>query len=574
MSDTVREIKERLNIVDVVGAYVKLTRAGKYWKGLSPFTKERTPSFFVTPDRGLYHCFSTGKGGDMFTFVEEMESVDFKGALKILADKAGVEIVREASGERDERAEVYAALTAATEYFTEALKHRPDAAAYLTKRGLSAETIRTWRIGYAPKEWRALKETLMSQGYSEATLLKAGLIKRPDAEVGSKKETASYDRFRGRIMFPLFDVSGRVIAFSGRIFDEEPGLQSAKYLNSPEGPLFDKSRALYGIHEAKTGIRTLGFTMLVEGQVDLVLAHQVGYKNTVATSGTALTASHVEILKRYSQNILLSYDGDAAGIRATHRAAELLLPQGMNAKVVALPAGVDPADSIQSDVQVFKDAVKHARTVIDFFVAHILTTVPDLRTQRLEIGSLVLPLVAKIPNALEQSHFVTRIAETLGVEERVVQTELDKIARAGEVGRTPTALQQDPFFAEDQREKLLYGIWRTLADDADERAGMVRELFVDVFGEERFVTRSALGSHEDEAARISASENFFTLYQTRDAQDQFLAELAKEAARSSTKVKEQYDALKRDLRLAEASGDAGRVTELMQALADLSKKLQ
>jgi DNA primase len=568
MSDTVERIKERLSIVDVVQGYVKLTRAGKYWKGSSPFTKEKTPSFFVSPDRGLYHCFSTGKGGDMFTFVEEMESVDFKGALKILADKAGIEIVREAPGVRDERADLYAALQEALLFYESTFERQTEARAYVLGRGLTEATIRSWHIGYAPKDWRPLADHLKSKGFTPEILLKAGLIKRPDTADGATSDRAPYDRFRGRIMFPLFDVSGRVIAFSGRIFEDDAAHPQAKYINSPEGPLFDKSRALYGIHEAKTGIRNLGFSMLVEGQVDLVLAHQLGYKNAVATSGTAVTASHVDILKRYSNNILLSYDGDKAGIRATHRAAELLLPAGLNVKVVALPEGVDPADQIVKDPAVFKEAVKHAQPVIDFFVSHILNTVPDARQRRLDIGTIVLPLIAKIPNALDQSHFVARIAHVLGVQESVVISEIDKV-RPNVPRELATVAQKDPFFADDVREKMLYGIVRTLEDEKDARAATVEAFFVESFGAERLRVRRALGDAEDESARMVASENFFTLYTTRDEQDAVLQEFVQEVVSRGTKVRDEYDALTRELMDAEKSGDTARAAAVLAQLAAL-----
>ncbi len=580
MSDTVQKIKERLSIVDVVAPYVKLTRAGKYWKGLSPFTKEKTPSFFVTPERGLYHCFSTGKGGDMFTFIEEMEGVDFKGALRILAEKAGVEIEREAPGARGERDELYAALAAADDYYRAQLKSRTDAKNYLGKRGIDEAIIHHWHIGYAPKEWHALKDQLVKNGFSESVLERAGLIKKADnSERGARSaEPRSYDRFRGRIMFPIFDASGRVIAFSGRIFPAGGGsasggeaYQEAKYLNSPEGPLFDKSRALYGIHEAKNTIRTLDFSMLVEGQVDLLLAHKAGYRSAVATSGTAFTGLHADILKRYSDNVLIAYDGDAAGVAAAGRAAALLLPRGMNVKVVRLPTGVDPADLIHQDAQKFKEAVKSALPVVDFFIAEVKTSARDERTFKTNVGRVVLPYVALIGNALEQSHFIARIAEAVGATSDAVVTELKKIPP--NPAAAIAGLQNDPFFTNDRGEKLIFGILKTFEDSGDTRAERLRELFTNAFGPERLQVLRHASTAEIEEARIIASENFFVLYPDTEKQNDILVELEAEATERNRVGTTAYEQLKQELKIAEAVGNQQEVARIMAELSTLSKRL-
>lgn len=569
MSDTVEKIKERLTIVDVVQPYLKLTRAGKYWKGLSPFTKEKTPSFFVSPDKGLYHCFSTGKGGDMFTFVQEMESVDFKGALKVLAEKAGVELTQVSRESRDEREQLFAALDAATLFYIAELKKRPDVVAYLTARGLDQVTVDHWKIGYAPKDWRLLKEHLLQKGFSDETLLAAGLVKKPDREDASGSEVKSYDRFRGRILFPIFDASGRVTAFSGRIFEDDPTHPQAKYLNSPEGVLFDKSRALYGIHEAKSGIRTLGFSMLVEGQVDLVLMHQLGYRSAVATSGTSLTASHVEILKRYSLNVLLAYDGDKAGISATYRAALLLLSAGCNVKVVALPLGKDPADMAVHDVADLKERIKHAEPVITFFVTHLRRTVTDDRTRLLEVGRLVLPLVAKVQNALDQEHFIKQIAESISASESALRAELKKLPAEG----STVTQGKNPFFADDARESLLFGLLRTYEDTSHPSAERVRNAFIAEFGSERLATDRARGDGHEEAARIMASENFFMLQSGSDEAEK-LTELLDERRPEMVRIKAEYEALTKALKLAENEHNDVEVERLMTELRTLSKKLE
>lgn len=569
MSDTVSRIKERLSIVDVVSTYVKLTRAGKYWKGLSPFTKEKTPSFFVTPDRGLYHCFSTGKGGDMFTFIEEMEGVDFKGALKILAERAGVPIVHESRESRDEREALYAALEAATQFFESNLAEHADALAYLKKRGIEEKTLKKWRVGYAPKEWRALRTHLESKGFSESSLIGAGLIKRPDGEDSGAEGKQSYDRFRGRLMFPIFDPSGRPIAFSGRIFEDDPAHPQAKYLNSPEGPLFDKSRALYGIHEAKQGIRELGFSMLVEGQVDLILAHQAGYRSCVATSGTAFTASHAEILKRYSDNILLAYDGDTAGVQATYRAARVLLPLRMNVKAVVLPEGKDPADVIKESPHLFKDAVRSAVGPVDFFAQALKSSVTDSHKLMNEIAKAVMPLIVSMDREVDRSFATHRLAELVGISDEQVLLELERFTHDPQKAETAVT---NAFFTEDSREKLLYGILLTFEESGDARARRVEEMFVATYGAERLRAHRAGGELSDDSARVQAYEYFFKFYESSAAQDAFLTELESKAQKSS--LREKFNHTKHELAQAEKAGDTAEAERLVGELDALSKKLE
>lgn len=291
-SDTVQKIKERLSIVDVIAPYVKLTKAGKYYKGLSPFNKEKTPSFYVNTDRQSYFCFSSGQGGDMFTFVEKMEGLDFKGALKVLAEKAGVEIVYEKgakdSGKIDRLRD---AVARAESFFTRSLSEESAAYQYALKRGLTKENIAHWGLGYAPDAWRGLLEELSAAGFSLQELQAAGLVKEADGKSGTW-----YDRFRNRLMFPIRDAAGRTVGFTGRALDPD---NEAKYLNSPETELYKKSEVLFGMDRAKDAIRTRGFAILVEGQFDLLMLHQIGFQNTIALSGTALTPFHLSLIKRY-----------------------------------------------------------------------------------------------------------------------------------------------------------------------------------------------------------------------------------------------------------------------------------
>jgi DNA primase len=433
MNDAVQQIKERLDIVEVVGQYVELKPAGKSLKGKSPFTNERTPSFYVSPERGMYYCFSTNQGGDIFTFIETMEGVDFKGALKILADKAGVELVREDPKKRTERDNQYAAMEAAAVFYEQTLREHDEAIMYLKERGVRGLTAKQWRIGYAPNDWRVGKSALEAKQITTETLRTVGLIK---GEAGKEP----YDVFRDRVMFPIFDSSGRVIAFSGRLL--HPDDNAPKYVNSPESPLFKKSEALYGYHRAKEGIRKMNFSLIVEGQFDVVLAHQAGYHNAVAVSGTALTAHHVALLQRLSNRCVLALDADRAGVAAVKKAATVMLARGMDVKVARLPDGEDPADIIHDDVSRFKSYIGASNHVIEFLLAVLHEQKKDERTYKLQVREEVLPFVALIPNHIDQEHFVGVVAAALDIDKTAIRLELARLIESA--ADTPESVHDTP----------------------------------------------------------------------------------------------------------------------------------
>lgn len=422
MSDAVQQIKDRLNIIDVVSSYVELHKAGKNFKGKSPFTNEKTPSFYVSPERGMYYCFSTSQGGDIFTFIEVMEGVDFKGALKILAEKAGVTLTPLTLEKQSERDRLYDLLEEVTKFYVQELEKNEEALIYLKERGVLPETVTSWRIGFAPGPpeggWRATKEYLTKQGFSLSEMQKAGLIKT----ASDGKEP--YDVFRNRIMFPLFDQSGRVVAFSGRTL--EKGQDIPKYVNSPETELFKKSEILYGYNRAKHGIRELDFSLIVEGQFDVVMSHQAGYSNTVAVSGTALTVNHVQLLERLSTRVVLALDADRAGIAAAKRSADLMLRRGMDVKVASLPEGADPADLVKSDKKLFKQAIGRATHVIEFLLERLLQSNSDVRTLKLKAREEVIPYITLLGNKIDQDHFEQLVADSLKTTKEAVHFEVER----------------------------------------------------------------------------------------------------------------------------------------------------
>ena len=430
--NNVEKIKERLNIVDVVGSYLKLEKAGLNLKACCPFHNEKTPSFFISPERGTYKCFGCGEGGDIFSFVEKFEGVDFKGALKILAEKAGIELKKENLKITGEKNTLYDILEKTTGFFEERLKNNKLALEYLTKRGIKSETIQQFRLGFAEDEWRSLSDFLKQGGFGDNEIEKAGLIK--------KTERSFYDRFRNRIIFPLFDNSGQPVAFSGRFFENNNKLseqsaehkitshyEQAKYLNSPETLLFSKSNILYGYNFAKSLIRKRNFSILVEGQMDLLMCHQAGYGNAVASSGTALSIGHTKLLKRLSNRMVIAFDGDEAGFMSACRATKLALAEGMEVRLMEIPKNLDPADLILKDEVGWQKSLKNAKHIIDFYLDKLVAEIKDKRKLGKEAQDRVLPFVALVNSEIEKAAFVEDISNKLGVPDKAIWVELRKI---------------------------------------------------------------------------------------------------------------------------------------------------
>jgi len=429
MNSPVQQIKERLTIEEVVSSYIKTERAGQNFRARCPFHNEKTPSFFISPGRGSYYCFGCGAKGDIFSFVEEFEGLDFKGALKMLASKAGVVLENYNPKEESEKEKLYRAMEAAAKFFENNLSKNEEVKKYLESRGLTVSTIKDFRIGFIPEAWRELYSHLKAQGFSDQEIEKAGLAKAA--------EKGYYDRFRNRVMFPISDSSGRIIAFSGRIFKDDG--KSAKYLNSPDTALFNKSNVLYGLDKAKDSIRKNNFSILVEGQMDLILSHQAGYRNTVATSGTALsdatvskenTVSNLGLVRRLSENIVLAFDADKAGFNASMRAGKIALSLGMDVKVAKMPEGVDPADLIAKDgAPAWKEAIKNSKHLIEFLLNKIIEEKgTDLRKAGRDIKEKVLPYVDALSGSIEKAYFLKKISDASSIPEEALQEDLNKVS--------------------------------------------------------------------------------------------------------------------------------------------------
>ena len=470
ISSPIDEIKNRLDIVEVIQSYLKLQKAGANLRTLCPFHSEKKPSFFVSPARQIWHCFGCNSGGNIFSFVMQIEGVEFGDALRILAQKAGVELKRQDPRLKTERQRLYEIEELATRFFERQLiasKTGQIAKKYLLNRGITEESIKKWRIGYAPDTWKSLSDFLVAKGYKREEIIKAGLaIKKEEnnfrvdpRRYPRESASTSYDRFRGRIIFPIFDLNSQVIGFGGRIFSvdqrtNQPQSDSkeskelkkgeeevivAKYVNTPSTLLYDKSRILYGLDKARLAIRKNNFCILVEGYIDTILSHQLGVENVVATSGTALTPYQLKILRRYSENLLTAFDMDIAGDSATKRGIDLAQGQGFNIKVITMP-GKDPADVILENPKNWERLISEAKSILQFYFE---TTFPKFDKKnpegKREISKILLPIIKRIPNKIEQSHWLKELAKNLEVKEEDVFAELKKISlstfQKGEFGQ-------------------------------------------------------------------------------------------------------------------------------------------
>ncbi len=557
--DTVAQIKERLSIQDIIAPYVKLTRAGKSLRGLCPFHKEKSPSFHVSPERGTWHCFGCGEGGDGFSFIEKVEGVDFKGALKLLAEKAGVplEYTNEGHADTSKKDRLREAMRRASEWYGEWMSESP-AHAYARQRGLLDDSIRQWGLGYAPDAWRTLLEALTAEGFTTAELLAAGLIKEADGKPGTY-----YDRFRNRLMFPISDAAGRVVAFTGRTLAAD---EQAKYLNSPETDLYRKSDILFGMDRAKEAIRTRGFTMLVEGQLDVLHAHQAGFTNAVALSGTALSDRHVALMKRYSDNLMLVLDADPAGLKATARSATLALAQGLRVKAARLPKGSDPADLLSTDAKEFGVRVATAKPIVEFFLNELadLERDPHRLLQRAE--TIVLPLIAAMPSPMEREHFIQSAAQALGLSPEAVRESLRRVPAQSSSTETATAgsKRTEPSSPasrsarESRREKLLALMQVYAGTPLAER---VKSRYVEITEAE------PLSSPVLPESVLFFVEQTFGESPNEGAADELLH------AFESAVVREAYQEAVTELRRAEAAGETSAIERAQAVCAQISLRL-
>ena len=558
MSGNVEQIKERLSIEEVVGAYVELKRAGSNSKGRCPFHAEKTPSFVVSPSRETYHCFGCGVGGDIFTFVQEIEGLDFKGSLKMLADKAGIELKYEKGAEKNDNDELFAVLESVTTYYSENLTKNTDALTYLKERGLTSESITSFRLGFAPEGWSGAIDHLKALGFSEKHINDAGL------SIDGKK--GKYDRFRSRIMFPITDSVGRVVAFSGRIFGTEDE-KMGKYINSPETTLYHKSKILYGYDRARQAIRKTNFAILVEGQMDLLATHQNGYTNAVALSGTALTDEHITLLHRMSDNLVIALDADAAGIASAGKSARAALRKGFDVKIAALAEGEDPADILgRGEIDTWKEVIKKSKHVVDFLLDHYRNTAKDDRSFKLTVQKEVLPYLHDIASEIDKTHFIQRVAAQLSVTETVVRNELAKIHAPVNVQKTTPQAPQEEKISGAESELMLMFLWqKSLETPLIDIKGM-QKLIEEVLTPVGFQANFAKLTENTEAAF-----RFELLYATEEQTKNAMSELLERLTRKA--LAKDLETATAALRRAESEGDIKKQTEFAQKCQELHQRI-
>ena len=423
----ITEVKQRLDIVELVSDYVTLQKTGRNFKGLCPFHSEKHPSFFVFPEQQSWHCFGAcGTGGDIFSFVMKKEGIDFGQALRLLAQRGGItlsplEAPDKAEDEKKER--LFQINEAATEYYHHLLSSTKAGEAtrsYLARRKVMPETIKEFRLGFSPDAWETIKSYLLGKGYKEKELVEAGLIIE-------KEEGGSYDRFRNRLMFPICDIQGRVTGFGARALDDS----LPKYINSPQTSIFDKSSILYGIDKAKSAIRKKNLVIIVEGYMDVLTAHQHGWRNAVASMGTSLTEKQVEGIKRLTNNITLALDADLAGEEATLRGKAILAHSSAEANVILLPSGKDPDEVIRENTALWQKLVEQAMPILDFAFQSVISKVDinKAKDKSLAVQKL-LPSIYEIKDPQQRFHYVEKLARELKIKTLDVEAALQKVRTA------------------------------------------------------------------------------------------------------------------------------------------------
>lgn len=574
--DAKEEVRSRIAIEDVIGEYVQLKRAGRNFKGLSPFSGEKTPSFFVSPDKNIWHDFSSNKGGDVFAFVMEAEGMDFRQALEHLARKAGVDLSEyEAKGSRDlsaKKRRLQQANELAAQYYQQSMLKNKGAMEYIfKKRGLSKKMVQDFKIGYAPDSGSALMNALMKRDFKKSELADAGLANRYGG-----------DMFRGRMMVPLMDPTGQTIGFAGRIIGDVPN--APKYLNTPATLLYDKGRHVFGLSQAKEAIRSKGYVVVVEGNLDVVSSHQAGARQTVATAGTAMTEHHLKAFKRLTNDVRLAYDGDKAGVAATERAISLASPLGLDLTVISLPDGFkDPDELIQHDKSAWQRVIDEAQPAVDWVLAQYSGRV-DLKTAngKRAFTSAALAVVRGLEDPVEREHYERKIAAMVGTSLEAVRqkgaldpaghTEL-KPVKAGTVNDDRSFETQDNALAvaaiDPPSQELFQQIDIDILEGEDRQA--LARYFATHAGRVLAETPHELQKHDEyvKLVLLRAEARYADMGDTNRFHE--TARLIRQIENEHKKQKR--DTLTNELRNAEAVHDDALADDLRQQLNTLIKEI-
>ena len=582
MQDAKEEVRSRLNIEDVIGEYVVLKRAGRNFKGLSPFTGEKTPSFYVSPDKQIWHDFSSNKGGDVFSFVMEAEGADFRQCLELLARKAGVDLSMYDTGKNrslgKRKEQLKEVLKLSTKYYQASFVNNKHAIDYVFhKRGLNRATITEFMIGYAPSSGDALVKFLAKKGYEKKDMQEAGLLNR----FGS-------DLFRSRIMVPLMDISGEVIGFTGRLLEDEPN--SPKYLNTPQTILYDKSRHVFGLSQAKESIRNADRAVIVEGNLDVISSFEAGVKNVVATAGTAMTEMHLKAIGRITKQIKLCFDSDKAGIAATERAISIAQNVDVDLSVISLPESAkDPDELVKQDIGLWRQAIDDAEPAIDWVLKQYQKRydVSSANGKR-EFTSSALNLIRQIDDPVVKEHYIKNVADTIGASKKALNQKLDSNDSNELETKTRKSIKPESQ-GKSQADEYSYhdnalaiglsdGATCDLFNEVDE-VNFQDEARLEVL---RFVKTSKERALEDIQNSLQKYDTYVkilllkaeTRYADFSSQDRYF-----EAARLLRQIeiqnkKNQKDKLTEELRTAEDSRDEATAQELRKRIHVLIKEIQ
>ena len=566
--DQVEEIKQKLDIVEVISSYIELKKAGVNYKASCPFHQEKTPSFMVNPDRQIFKCFGCSLGGDVFTFIQEIEGVEFVDALKILAEKAGVRLEQIDKKYYNKKKDLYQLNELAAklfEYILHEQKVGQKPLKYLKDRSIKPKTIKKFGLGYAPNSWQTIVKFLTKKDYSQKDIIRAGLA------VESQKDGSSYDRFRGRIIFPIFNPADRVVGFSSRILPEHDDGKMGKYINSPDTPIFNKSKVLYGYNFGRNMIREKKEVILVEGQMDLITSYQAGFENTVATSGTALTEAQLKLVSRIADRVIFAFDQDSAGQIATKRGIDLALSQNLEVKIALIPGKFKDVDEvICSDPKLWQKSLDDSQEIINYYFSQTIPKDTSQLTanQKKKIGQLLIRQIAKINNPIGQGDWIQQLAEKLNVDQQYLYQALEEVdltKKSSEQFTEPLDLTKK----ETSREERLLGLIMTFPDLYDKIKGNIdQNLFQNttlqrifnkfkkkglsgLVGDDRSVVDSLIleveGEYEEEDLKLAAEEL-----------DQ-VASNVKEGQREELKEK-----FAQQIRQAEKAGDREKVKKLIK----------
>lgn len=564
MSDVSLEIKSKIDIVEFLKGYVTLLPAGKNYKAVCPFHKEKTPSFMVSPDRQSWHCFGSCQiGGDVFTFLMKYENIEFFEALRILAEKAGVELKRLNLAEHRQFGVLYDINNAAKDFFVKELETCEPAREYLKKRGLKIETIQEFCIGYAPNKSDALTIGLINKGFSVNDIEKSGLVFKTD-------RGSFVDRFRGRIMFPIFNHLGKATGFTGRILPELDTGAMGKYVNSPETAIFKKSKILYGFNKTKSAIKEAGEIFLVEGQMDFLMSWQDGVKNLASTSGTALTGEHLTAIKKYADRLVLSFDSDEAGMNAAEKAIDLAAASDLEVKIFLMPENIkDPAEIVQRQPGVLKEKILGAVPVMEFYFSRYLKEGAAKKNLR-----LVLAKIKNMPSPVDRSFWLKSLSSKIGFEEKTLAEEMENISAPQTsveqgVNNPEEDSQASRAARPDSRKDLITESLLSLAV-ARQNLGLVEPFVSTISPVYREAFKCLKEKIEPQDAAVAAVVNLINLKAGLDLEYD-PGDLAKEL--EAEHLKEEKLRLARSIKEAEDKGESLKLDELMRAFDEISKKI-